>query len=226
MSEGATFEIAPASEPARDGEPPSDEEVIARVRAGDTSQFEILMRRHNQRVYRVVRALLEDEADVEDVMQQAYVAAFEHLDQFAGASRWSTWLCRIAINEALGRHRLRDRFVHLDPRSDHERPDEARLDPERHVESSEVTKAIEAVIDALPDIYRAVFILRQVEDMDVAETAEVLGVSADVVKTRLRRARVMLQGRVSDQLDTSGAFTFGSARCDALVRRVLGRLAS
>ncbi len=224
MNEGLPIEVAPASEDA----PASDEEVIARVKAGDTSQFEILMRRHNRRLYRVVRAVLREEADVEDAMQQAYVAAFEHLDQFAGASKWSTWLCRIAINEALGHHRRGGRFVHLDPWSEPDGAaalvDEARPDPERQAQSVEVARTVEELLDELPAIYRAVFVLRELEDLDVAETADVLGVSPDVVKTRLRRARLMLQSRVSDRLGAAGAFPFGGARCDRVVARVLRSL--
>src|SRR5580765_5528053 len=138
----------------------TDAALVSRARARDGSAFELLMRRHNQRVYRVVRSVLRDSDEIEDVIQQAYMQAFLHLDQFGGAARWSTWVCRIAINEALARLRQRGRFVSMD-------------DPERAAAGREFGHMVEEAIDGLPDIYRAVLIMREVEGMSTSEAAEV-----------------------------------------------------
>ena len=143
----------------------SDSEVVARVRAGDAPLFEILMRRHNQRLYRVARAILKNDAEVEDVMQQAYVHAFVHLDQFEGRSQLSTWLTRIAIHEALGRrrkHRLEPWPIEYDGEV-MSQPDTAQSDPERLAYAGELRALLETSIDALPDTYRLVFVCREVE---------------------------------------------------------------
>lgn len=211
--------------------------LIARARSQDATAFELLMRRHNQRVYRVVRSLLRDPIEIEEVMQQAYVQAFLHLDQFAGASRWSTWVCRIAVNEALARLRQRGRFVSFDAMSDsldavsdqqmtHE-PKAFGADPERQAAHHEFSGMVEQAIDALPEIYRAVLILREIEGMNTAEVAEVLAVEPDVVKTRLHRARRALRGALENRVgeEMKSAYAFGNERCDRVVSFVLARLA-
>jgi len=187
------------------------------------------MRRHNQRVYRVVRSLLRDPSEIEDVMQQAYVQAFLHLEQFGGASRWSTWVCRIAINDALARLRQRGRFVSLDSVSEPlmTAPSQAPgADPEREAASQELRGMVEQLIDALPESYRMVLILRELEGMSTAEVAEVLSVERAVVKTRLHRARKALRGAMQSRAgeDLSGAYAFGNERCDRVVTMVLARL--
>jgi RNA polymerase sigma-70 factor (ECF subfamily) len=206
----------------------SDEEVVSRVLAGDTPLFEVLMRRHNQRVYRAARAILRDDREAEDVMQQAYVNAYSHLAQFDGRAKFSTWLTRIAVYEALLRARRRTRFESLDDRTeDTLMPRAASPDPERQAFGSELRTLIEAAVDSLGDGYREVFMLREVEGLSTAEAADVLGVSEDVVKTRLSRARHAIQ---QDLLDRTGAaaadaFTFGHSRCDHVVAAVLARIA-
>jgi RNA polymerase sigma-70 factor (ECF subfamily) len=207
----------------------SDEALVARARARDGSAFELLMRRHNQRVYRVVRSVLRDDDEIEDVIQQAYMQAFLHLDQFGGNARWSTWLCRIAINEALARLRRRGRFVSIDAISEDVMADLPRSssgDPERTAARREFSHLVEEAIDGLADIYRAVVILREVEGMTTEETAAVLEVEPEVVRTRLHRARASLRTAIEDRIgeQMKGTYTFGNERCDRVVAAVLARL--
>lgn len=174
----------------------SDEEVVRKVLQGQTALFEVLMRRHNERVYRAARAILRDEREAEDVMQQAYVNAYTHLRQFDGRAQFSTWLTRIAVHEALGRIRRRGRSTSFDPQ------DQSTLefpmavttgpDPERQAFTRELGGLLESAIDRLPDGMREVFMLRQVEGMSTLEVADTLEVSEDVVKARLSRARTYL----------------------------------
>ena len=207
----------------------TDEKLVERARAHDGAAFELLMRRHNQRVYRVVRSILRDVDEIEDVIQQAYLQAFTHLDQFGGNARWSTWVCRIAINEALARIRLRGRFVSIDAASEESMADFSKAptsDPERTAAGREFGHLVERAIDGLPDIYRSVLILREVEGMTTEEAASVLDVQVDVIKTRLHRARASLreaiEDRIGEQMQT--AYTFGNERCDRVVAAVLARL--
>jgi RNA polymerase sigma-70 factor (ECF subfamily) len=187
------------------------------------------MRRHNQRVYRVVRSILRDGAEIEDVIQQAYLQAFQHLDQFGGNARWSTWVCRIAINEALARIRLRGRFVSIDAASEDAMSDVSKgpnLDPERAAAGRELGHLVEHAIDGLPDIYRSVLILREIDGMTTEEAATVLDIEIDAVKTRLHRARAALKAAIEDRVgdQMKNAFTFGNERCDRVVAAVLAKL--
>ena len=204
-----------------------DEEIVPRILAGDTALFEVLMRRHNERVYRAARAILRDGREAEDVMQEAYVNAYTHLDQFDGRAQFSTWLTRIAVNEALARARKRGRYEPLDTGSlETFMPISSAPDPERQALGRELGALIESAVDKLGDGYREVFMLRQVEGCSTAETAQILGVSEDVVKTRFSRARQALQ---ADLLDRTGgaaetAFPFGQSHCDAMVAAVMARI--
>ena len=161
-------------------------------------------------------------------MQQTYVLAFSHLDQFQGHARWSTWVCRIAFNEALARLRQRGRFVSIDaPHST--APETWRAtapDPERQVRARELGRLVEETIDGLPDIYRSVLIFREIEGLTTAETATILEVEENVVKTRLHRARALLRDaierRIGQQVDD--AYAFEARRCDRVVTAVLARL--
>jgi RNA polymerase sigma-70 factor, ECF subfamily len=219
----ATSVPADAAERARWGLL-SDEEVVRQVLAGDEALFEALMRRYNQRLFRVARAVVKDDAEAEDVMQHAYVQAYAHLAQFEGRARFSTWLTRIALYEALARVR-RSRRTPAGPD-----PEEAARSrgpsPEEQMAQAEARALLESTIEALPPAYRAVFVLRDVEGMDTAETAECLEVSADVVKTRLHRARALLREALLERagVATSSAFSFHLERCDRVVSAVLGRL--
>ena len=207
----------------------SDEQIVAQVVAGQTALFEVLMRRHNERIYRAARAILKDETEAEDVMQQAYVNAYSHLRQFDARAKFSTWLTRIAINEAITRARKRGRYEWLD---EEDTEIGAALmasreqDPERQAFASELGKLVEAAVDGLPDGAREVFMLRDVEGLSTAEVSECLGVSEDVVKTRLSRARAALRRDLYERagLAAPTAFSFQRPRCDRIVAAVMERI--
>lgn len=210
----------------------SDDDVVRRVLAGDAPLFEVLMRRYNQRLFRVARAVLRDPDEAEDVMQHAYVQAFAHLTQFEGRARFSTWLTKIALYEALGRARKRDQPLRAEAPPLGERMavdtiESAEPDPEQQALQGEARSLLEATIGSLPPAYRTVFVMREIEGLDTAETAECLEVSEDVVKTRLRRARGMLRKALLQRagVATSTAFTFHLSRCDRVVARVLEQIA-
>jgi len=207
----------------------SDEDVIRQVLAGNTAIFELLMRRYNERVYRAARAIVRDEQEAEDVMQQAYFNAFSHLRQFNGAARFSTWLTRIAINEALARVRRRGRYETFDdelsnvePFMSHNVPD----NPERQAFTGELRGLLERAIDTLPNGMREVFVLREVEGLSTSEVAESLDVSEDVVKNRLSRGRAALRRVLLERTGATApdAFRFYRPRCDRVVAKVFARI--
>jgi RNA polymerase sigma-70 factor (ECF subfamily) len=206
----------------------SDEEVVARVVQGQTALFEILMRRHNERIYRTARAILRDDREAEDVMQQAYVNAYVHLRQFDGRAQFSTWLTRIAVNEAIARARRLGRYEPLDTETTTPglMPVSSIADPERQAYAREMGTLMESAIDRLPDGNREVFVLREVEGMSTSETAQALGVSDDVVKTRLSRAKAALRRElvVRAGMAAPQAFAFHESRCDRIVAAVFQRL--
>ena len=208
-----------------------DDEIVRRVREGETPLFEVLMRRYNQRLYRVARSILRDEHEAEDVMQQAYVNAYSHLHQFAGRARFSTWLTRIAVHEALARARRRARWEGLETMSDDAQdqkglPTDERPDPERQAQLAELRRLLESAIDGLPEIYRSVFLLREAEGLDTPEVAECLEISEDAVRTRLHRARTLLKQELYERTGTTSAsaFSFHLSRCDRVVAGVFGQL--
>lgn len=207
-----------------------DEQVVSQVLAGQTALFEVLMRRHNERLYRAARAILRDDREAEDVIQQAYLNAYSHLRQFDGRSSFATWLTRIAVHEAIARARRRGRYadVDLETLSPLEFPMRmtSTPDPERQAFARELGTLLESAIDRLPDGAREVFMLRQVEGMSTAEVADTLGLSDDVVKTRLSRARAALRRDLYDRagLATPETFRFLRPRCDRVVAAVLARI--
>lgn len=205
-----------------------DEALVMRIRAGEPLLFELLMRRLNGRVYRAIRSILRNEDEVEDAMQQAYVNAYAHLAQFNGASRFSTWLLRIAIHEALARKRKNARVVPLTPEIEAMRDAASRRadDPETTAMNHELKHLLEAAVDALPDTYRTVYVLRLTEGLDTAETAACLEISEDLVKQRLHRAKAALREKLTERLDEASrdAFPFHAPRCDRVVNGVLQRL--
>lgn len=211
-----------------------DAEIVVRVRAGDGALFEVLMRRHNQRIYRVARAVVKDETEVEDVMQQAYFNAYQHLDQFEERSQFSTWLTRIALNEAFSRRRkmrqsegtISDADIASgDPM---ETATSSQPDPERQAYAGELHRMLEEAVDALPETYRTVFMLRDIEGLTTSETGEGLGLGDEAVKTRLHRARAMIRRAVTARLGeaTAGAFQFQAPRCDRVVYAVRARISN
>ncbi|MGE5345354.1 MAG: RNA polymerase sigma factor [Acidithiobacillales bacterium] len=209
----------------------SDEEVVRRVLDGDGPLFEIVMRRYNRRLYRVARAILRDDSEAEDVMQQAYVEAYAHLGQFEGRAQFSTWLTKIAVHEALARLRRQRRVISPAPPPE---PEEVAMStvkstgpsPEQDALEHELRTLLESVIETLPIRYRSVFVFRDVEGMSTAETAQCLDVTEDLVKTRLHRARGLLRERLYERtgLATAAAFSFHLSRCDRVVTAVFRRL--
>jgi RNA polymerase sigma-70 factor (ECF subfamily) len=218
------------------GAPLTDDEVVTRVLGGETSLFEILMRRYNRRLYRVARAILRDDDEAEDVMQHAYVAAYTHLKQFGSRALFSTWLTRIAVHEALARLKRRGREVAGNGDSEAPRPQRGQADgdgrvrpagsdPEQQLLQQETRSLLESAIGALPVAYRSVFVLREVEGLSTFEVAESLELSADVVKTRLHRARLLLREALFAHAGPpSTAYPFLVPRCNRVVRGVFGQI--
>jgi len=211
----------------------TNESLVKRVLEGDTALFEVLMRRHNQRLYRIARAVLRADGEAEDVMQDAYVKAYEHLHQFEGRASFSTWLSRIALYAAIARLRRRKRVVELDTIPDSEKETMHSLQssapsPEYEASSAEIRRLLEQEVDALPDNYGAVFVLHDVEDVDVAEVADILDISPENVKTRLHRAHMLLRKRLYLRTGAQSheAFLFHASRCDRVVKAVFARLES
>jgi RNA polymerase sigma-70 factor (ECF subfamily) len=189
--------------------------------------LEALMRLHNRTLYRTARAILRDDAEAEDAVQEAYLQAYRALGKFRGESKLSTWLVRITANEALMRRRRNPKAAMVAP-VDVE-PDDlasAEAGPESDAQRGEMRRLLEARIDALPDPFRAVFVLRAVEELSVEETAAALGIPDATVRTRYFRARGLLREWMADDIDTTleEAFAFAGARCDRIVREVLARL--
>ena len=205
-----------------------DEELVAHVLAGHTEHFELLMRRYNQRVYRVVRTILRDDAETEDVMQEAYVNAYAHLADFAGRARFSTWMTRIAVHEAFGRLRRRGRQDSLEDLDTEAAMASTAPSPEARASDGELRALLEQAVEALPPAFRMVFVLRSIEEMSVAETAEALDIPEETVKTRLHRARSLIRDHLTECVDQSApaAFGFHLARCDRVVTAVLGCIRS
>jgi RNA polymerase sigma-70 factor (ECF subfamily) len=205
----------------------TDEELVRHVLDGQTALFEVLMRRHNERLYRTARAVLRDDAEAEDVMQQAYVNAYAHLDQFGEQAAFATWLTRIAVHEALSRLRKRQRIV-ASPVDIEEQPMAlpSSSDPERQAITREIGGLIEAAIEQLPDGSREVFVLRAVQGLSTADTAASLEISEDAVKTRFSRARAMLRRDLAERAGIMAptVFAFPQPRCDRVVAAVFARI--
>ena len=211
--------------PARlkEHEPWTDEQVIERVLCGDAQLFELIMRRHNERLYRAIRSILRDEAEVEDAMQAAYLHAYTHLRDFERRSTLATWLTRIAIHEALGRRRRGLRTV-----TSEEEPDVAAQtrSPEQDASDVEHRRLLRRAIDALPDHFRTVFVLRQVQELSIEETAACLDIEPGTVKTRLHRARALLRRKLLAEIEPGerDVLPFEAPRCDRVVAAVLASI--
>ena len=240
MSEQAPFIPAPAAVPAgvRTSEARSDHALVAAVKAGDASAFEAVMRRHNRLMFRTARAIVTDDADAQDVVQEAYLRAFTAMQTYRGDAALSTWLARIAINVALSLQRRKGRLVQLDEAQEAidagQEAEDPMADlpsdhasPETRAAQAQVRQLLQRAIDELPPLYRSVFMLRAVQEMSVEETASALQVSADVVKTRYLRARAMLRDTLRADVGAAEAtqlYAFAGERCDEVVAAVLAQL--
>lgn len=202
-------------------ERPTDTELIARILSGDLRALETLMRLYNRTLYRTARAILRDDAEAEDAVQEAYLQAYRKLGTFRGESKLSTWLVRIAANEALMRRRRNPRHAEVvEQKTASDAPG-----PQENAERSEARRLLETHIDALPDGYRAVFVLRAVEEFSVEQTATALAIPEATVRSRYFRARGLLRSWMAGDLDAppGDAFAFAGAPCDRIVRTVLTR---
>ena len=209
----------------------SDEEVVRRVLDGETALYELLMRRHNQRLYRVARAILRDDAEAEDVMQDAYVRAYQNLASFEGRAKFVTWLTRIAVHEALTRSRRRLRFQALDPADESngeimQSPASSGRSPEEQAYDRELAAVLEKAVSSLSEDHRLVFMLRDVEGMTTEETAHCLNLTEENVKVRLHRARAGLRKRLYRVVGATASrcFQFHAVRCDRVVKNVFATL--
>ena len=208
----------------------SDTEIVEEVRAGRIDLFETLMRRYNQRVYRLARAVLRSDSEAEDVTQEAWFRAWSHLGQWEGRASFSTWLCRIALHEAWARRKRGARTESLDVESQtgEGRMNEPSSPPQEEgaVYGTEVRSLLEGAVESLPETYRTVFVLRQMEELSTAETAKCLEITEEAVKVRLHRARAALQRQLLERAGPGirQAFPFLGARCDRLVTSVLTRV--
>lgn len=223
--------LQPAQADAR-----TDADLVRALLSGDASAFEAIMRRHNRLMFRTARGIVRDDAEAQDVVQEAYLRAFTAIAAWRSDAALSTWLARIAINVALGVLRKKGRWVTLDATpeetSDPQREDamhdtpSAAAGPEDEALKAQTRRLLEAAIDQLPPLYRSVFMLRAVEELSVEETADALAVSRDVVKTRYLRARAMLRDSLGVQMGEGARHlhAFAGARCDAVVSAVLGEL--
>jgi RNA polymerase sigma-70 factor (ECF subfamily) len=217
--------VIPSTEIARSASL-DDAEVVRRVRAGERELFEVLVRRHDQRVYRTVRSILRNEGEAEDAMQQAWLQAYVHLGEFAGNSAFSTWLVRIAANEALQRLRRRSPMTAVPEDPEEETVDTRADDPEERAASREAVRLVERAVDKLPAHYRSVFMLRDIEGLSTADTATALGIGEEAAKVRLHRARALLRETLSEAVDLAApeAFQFLAPRCNKMVAWVMSEI--
>jgi len=214
---------------------PEEAELVERARRGQAGAVRVIIRQHNQRLYRIARSILRDDSEAEDVLQEAYARAFTNLASFRGEARLGTWLARIVMNEALGRLRGRRPTVELNVMDENPaleaqiiqfpnaNPD---LDPETAVAQRELRAMLEHAIDELPDAFRTVLVARLIEGMSIEETAELFGIRPETVKTRLHRARRLLRDAMEKHVGPAlgDAFPFAGRRCERLTEKVLARL--
>ena len=206
-----------------------DLELAHRAMARDVAAFRTIIKTHNQRLYRIARGVVRNDSEAEDIVQEAYVRAFAHLESFRGDASLGTWLSRIVINEALGRLRKRRRTVAMPENPQAEIiqfPLNPSDDPERTMAQRQILQLVERATDSLPDVYRMVFVARVIEGLSIEETSELLGVRPQTVKTRLHRARALLRKALDDQIGAVllDAFPFAGRRCERLTVAVMKRL--
>jgi RNA polymerase sigma-70 factor (ECF subfamily) len=210
-----------------------DGEILARALQRDEQAFRLIMQRNNRRLYRIARGILRNDSEAEDVVQETYFRAFAHLDDFRGESSLTTWLARIAFNEALGRLRQRRPTVDWTTLENTQSESQViafplhhQIDPERSMAQRQMQRFVEQAIDELPDDFRIVLVTRTIEGMSVEETAALLNLRPETVKTRLHRARRLLREALDKQAAgiLTDAFPFGDGRCARMTERVLARL--
>jgi len=208
-------------------------QLIDLIRQGDRAVMTAVMQRNNHALWRIARGILQNESEAEDAVQDAYVSAFTHLDEFRGDSSLYTWLARITMNQALNRLRRRRSTVDLESVAATLPADHANAttppaggNPEHGAARSEIRRLIERAIDGLEEPFRLVFIMRVVEQMSIQETAAQLAILPETVKTRLHRAKRQLRDSLGDQFADvfNGIFPFAGARCERLQQAVLARL--
>ena len=214
-----------------------DPDLARLVAAGDEEAFRVMMSRHNQRLFRTARAILRDDADAEEALQEGWLQAYRAMPSFRGDSKLSTWLVSIVANEALQRRRKVRRTAEVIPMSvddetgaspvmEETRDENPSSAPDIQTMRAEMRRMLEGRIDRLPDAFREVFVLRAVEELSVEETAEALGIPEATVRTRFFRARSLLRESLAREVDTAmeGTYEFMGARCEAMANRVLARL--
>ncbi|MER8832339.1 RNA polymerase sigma factor [Mesorhizobium sp. M0045] len=206
-----------------------DMQLVGRALARDGDAFRTIIKTHNQRLYRIARGVVRNDSEAEDIVQEAYLSAFAHLESFRGDASLATWLSRIVINEALGRLRKRRRMVAMpeNPQAEIIRfPFNPSDDPERTMAQRQILELVERATDSLPDVYRMVFVARVIEGLSIEETAELLGVRPETIKTRLHRARALVRKALDDQIGPVllDAFPFAGRRCERLTNAVMQRL--
>lgn len=207
----------------------SDALVVEKVLAGETELFEILLRRYNQMLFRTIRSYMNRPSDIDDVMQDTYVKAFQKLYQFKNDALFSTWLIRIGINEVLQRKRRSKRYLTVDIDDETgaaQIADTSIMNPERKTMHSESLHIVEKAIDQLPEKYKIVYILKEVEDLGIAEISASLDLSPSNVKVRLHRARAMMKDAIFEISNTKDVFEFGNSKCDRLVLEVMAKIHS
>lgn len=208
----------------------TESELIKRIIAGEKELYEILVRRNNQKLFRVVRSYLKDGNEIEVIMQNTYVLAYTKLYQFNHKAAFSTWLIRIGINEALARLKEKGKVILLnDDRNDTTHkvftiPDHKQLNPQEKMIQKETKQLLEGAIDQLEPKYRTVYILKEVEEMSIKEVAESLNITEANVKVRAHRAKKMLKEIIYESSVTSSVFEFGNSKCDRLTERVMNRI--
>ncbi len=210
-----------------------DIELVRRALAREGDAFRTIMKKHNQRLYRIARGVVRNDSEAEDIVQESYVRAYTNLASFRGDSTLATWLSRIVINEALGRLRKKRRQPEittsgeqtLDAQIIHFPNSGNYVDPERNMAQRQILQIVERATDALPDVYRTVFIARVIEGLSIDETAELLGIRPETVKTRLHRARGLVRKQLDEQIGPLmlEAFPFAGRRCERLTSAVMKR---
>ena len=221
------------SDRSRDLSDCEDHELVQLCRTGSSAAFAAVVRRYNRRLYRAARAIVRDDGEAEDILQEAYVSAFRHLAGFRGDAALSTWLTRIVVNEALACVRRQKSNLSLENvEGSGFKPRVALFpmtpppDPEKAAAKAEIRRLLEVAIDELPAVLRVVFVMRDVDGLSVEETAQVLGIRPETVKTRLHRARRQLRAALEQRLAgvLNDTFPFDGERCARMTRVVLGRL--